>query len=110
MVCAHAAVAAALAQCEPVAGGGSHFYCAASSAGPFMLSCLARAVKRDVVAARRLEQAQEHPVWLNPHLLRCPGGVDLVALANVVRTRDLALLKRHATFEALQASFGDGDA
>ena len=42
LVCAHAAVAAALAQGEPTAGEGSHFYCTASSAGSFALPSLAQ--------------------------------------------------------------------
>ena len=106
LVSAQAAVAAVLSKGDPLAGEGSNFFCAAPSADPFPLSSLARAVQRDIRAARRLEREQEHHVCVNPQFLQSPGGVDLVALANVVCMRDPALLRRHATVVALQASLG----
>ena len=54
------------------------------------LSC---AIHADTDAARAAEQRQEHRPWTNHRRLESPGGKDVVALANVICTRDANLLE-----------------
>ena len=57
---------------------------------PSPLCC---AVRADLAAARTAEHGQEHRPWLNHQLLEAPGGVDVVALANVIISADATLME-----------------
>ena len=64
--------------------------CPCHMGSPSPLSC---AVLADLAAARAAELGQEHRPWLNHPLLVAPGGVDVVALANVIISADAALME-----------------
>ena len=51
------------------------------------------AVLADLAAAQAAECGQEHRPWLNHPLLEAPGGVDVVALANVIMSADATLME-----------------
>ena len=74
----------------PALPAGCSSSCPCHAAAPRPLD---RAVRADLQAALIAEQNQEHRPWTNPRHLQSPGGVDVIALANVISAHDAGMLE-----------------